>query len=193
MTPPPSTLHFCRSTSACPAPQHPVRDNERTFQVATLSSPVWDRALVICLVFCLRRLSGAPFSYLSKLNSSFCYRFYVWSIYLGTCLACVCRHRGGSAAPICVGRSGVQAPPLVFPPNGAFQRFFRVARYRLRHREGPCVSGLHWSELSAQVSQGRSSYSSCSHPQMDDPQTRSCRNYRVCAESGGRERFLIRM
>ena len=41
------------------APRRPVRDNERTFQVATLSSPVRDRALVtIFLIFSLRRLPG---------------------------------------------------------------------------------------------------------------------------------------
>ena len=40
MTSQPSTLHFCKSTSAWPAPRRPVRDNERTFQVAILSSPV---------------------------------------------------------------------------------------------------------------------------------------------------------
>ena len=45
MTSHPSTLHFCKSTSAWPAPRRPVRDNERTFQVATLSSPVRDLAL----------------------------------------------------------------------------------------------------------------------------------------------------
>ena len=45
MTSQPSTLHFCKSTSAWPAPRRPVRDNERTFQVAILSSPVRDRAL----------------------------------------------------------------------------------------------------------------------------------------------------
>ena len=42
----PSTLHFCKSTSAWPAPRRPVRDNERIFQVDILSSPVRDRALV---------------------------------------------------------------------------------------------------------------------------------------------------
>ena len=29
-----STLHFCKSTSAWPAPRRPIRDNERTLQVA---------------------------------------------------------------------------------------------------------------------------------------------------------------
>ena len=59
MTSQPSTLHFCKSTSAWPAPRRPVRDNERTFQVATLSSPVRDRALAtFCLVFTLRRVFG---------------------------------------------------------------------------------------------------------------------------------------
>ena len=54
----PSTLHFCKSTLAWPAPRRPVRDNERTFQVATLSSPVRDRALVTSsLIFSLYRLS----------------------------------------------------------------------------------------------------------------------------------------
>ena len=45
MTSQSSTLHFCKSTSAWPAPRRPVRDNERTFQVATLSSPMRDLAL----------------------------------------------------------------------------------------------------------------------------------------------------
>ena len=58
MTSQSSTSHFFKSTWACPAPWRPVRDNERTFQVATLSSPVRDRVLVIRLIFCLRRLSG---------------------------------------------------------------------------------------------------------------------------------------
>ena len=55
----PSTLHFCKSTSARPAPRRPVRDNERTFQVATLTSPVRDHAhAAFCLILTLRRLSG---------------------------------------------------------------------------------------------------------------------------------------
>ena len=59
MTSQSSTLHFCKSTSAWPAQRLPVRDNERTLQVAILSSPLRDRALAtICLVFTLRRLSG---------------------------------------------------------------------------------------------------------------------------------------
>ena len=59
MTSQSSTLHSSKSTSACPAPRRPVKDNERTFQVATLRSPVRDRALVIlCPIFGLRR----PFS-----------------------------------------------------------------------------------------------------------------------------------
>ena len=59
MTSQPSTLHFCKSTSAWPAPRRPVKDNERTFQVTTLSSLVRDRALVtFYLIFSLRRLSG---------------------------------------------------------------------------------------------------------------------------------------
>ena len=37
-----------------------------------------------------------------------------------------------------------------------------MVRYRGRHREGPCVSGLRWSELSAQVREERSC-KSCSH------------------------------
>ena len=59
MTSQPSTLHFCKSTSVWPAPRRPVRDNERTFQVATLSSPVRDHAqAAFCLILTLRRLSG---------------------------------------------------------------------------------------------------------------------------------------
>ena len=55
----PSTLHFCKGTSPWLAPRRPVRDNEQTFQVATLSSPVRDRALATFgLVFTLRHLSG---------------------------------------------------------------------------------------------------------------------------------------
>ena len=101
----PSTLYFYKSTSAWPAPRRPIRDNERILQVATLSSPVRGRALATFgLVFALRRISGLALLLPFLDNIFFMLLIFVWSIYPGTCLACVSRYRVGSAVPLYVGR-----------------------------------------------------------------------------------------
>ena len=90
MTSQPSTLHFCKSTSAWPAPRRPATHNERTFQVATLSSPVRDRALAtFCLVFALRRLSGRALL-LPFLANRFFLLLILCLVHLSRYMPCLC-------------------------------------------------------------------------------------------------------
>ena len=106
MTSQPSTLHFCKSTSAWPAPRRPVRDNERIFQVATLSSPVRDRALVtFCRIFSLRRLSGRALLLPFLADLFFLYFMVGPSIQVQTLLVCLAtewvqQSRSASAASL---------------------------------------------------------------------------------------------
>ena len=107
----PRILHFCKRPWAYSGPRGPVRDDERTLQVTTLTFTVRDRLPVICLILPLRRLSACALSLHFLANFLFLFPFFLFgpSVYLYTMCVCVCRHREGSIIPLCVGRS---SPPL---------------------------------------------------------------------------------
>ena len=67
-------------------------------------APWCGTALQSYVLSCLCRLSGRAF--LLPFLAIFLFVLPILSlVHLGTCLACVSRHRGGSAVPLCVGRT----------------------------------------------------------------------------------------
>ena len=78
---------------------------------------------------------------------------------------------------------GVQSSPLDLCRIGRLSR----ARYRGRHRESLCASGLRFPDLSAQIRRANSC-TSCKPAHMDASITRTGRNGGVCVEGGRGQR-----